>query len=86
MKKKYWLVNSNSKNNKYWIESVMLDPTSDYFRDYKSAYSETIIEAKTKLHNRVAKEIDKIESKIKLLEYKKKQLKEQLLNPEIRDE
>ena len=86
MKKKYWLVNSNSKNNKYWIESVMLDSTSDYFREYKSAYSETIIEAKTKLHNRVAQEIDKIESKIKFLEYKKKQLKEQLLNPEIRDE
>lgn len=85
MEKKYWRVNSNVKNNKYWIESVMLDPNTDYFREYKSAYSETIIEAKKKLHNKIMHEVGIIDSKIASLEYKRKKIMEQLLNPEIKD-
>ena len=86
MKSKYWFVNSNSKNNQYWIESIMLDPDTNYFRDYKSSYSETIIEAKQKLNKKIKHEIDVIDSKINSLEYKKTKLKAQLLNPEIKDE
>lgn len=91
MKKKYWFVNSNSKKNQYWIESIMLNLDddyfkSDYFKKFKDEYSETIIEAKKKLRKRIMHEIDVIDSKISSLEYKKTKLNNQMLNPEIKDE
>ena len=46
MKKTYWIINSNKKNNQYWIESIMIDPNTDNYQENKDLYSETIIEAK----------------------------------------
>ena len=86
MKKKYWIINSNKKNNQYWIETVMIDPNTDNYQENKDLYSETIIEAKQKLHEKIKEEIYQLDSKINKLEYKKKKLNSQLLNPEIRDE
>jgi hypothetical protein len=86
MKNKYWFVNSNTKKNQYWIESIMLDSDTDYFKEFKDAYSETIIEAKKKLRKKIMHEIDVIDSKISSLEYKKAKLNNQMLNPEIRDD
>lgn len=86
MKKKYWIINSNKKNNQYWIESIMIDPNTDNYQENKDLYSETIIEAKQKLYKKIKEEIYQLDSKINKLEYKKKKLNSQLLNPEIRDE
>ena len=86
MKKKYWIINSNKKNNQYWIEAIMIDPNTDNYQENKDLYSETIIEAKQKLHKKIKEEIYQLDSKINKLEYKKKKLNSQLLNSEIRDE
>ena len=86
MKKKYWIINYNKKNNQYWIESIMIDPNTDNYQENKDLYSETIIEAKQKLHEKIKEEIYQLDSKINKLESKKKKLNSQLLNPEIRDE
>ena len=86
MKKTYWIINSNKKNNQYWIESIMIDPNTDNYQENKDLYSETIIEVKQKLHKKIKEEIYQLDSKINKLEYKKKKLNSQLLNPEIRDE
>ena len=86
MKKKYWIINSNKKNDQYWIESIMIDPNTDNYQENKDLYSETIIEAKQKLYKKIKEEIYQLDSKINKLEYKKKKLNSQLLNPEIRDE
>ena len=86
MKKKYWIINSNKKINQYWLETVMIDPNTDNYQENKDLYSETIIEAKQKLHKKIKEEIYQLDSKINKLEYKKKKLNSQLLNPEIRDE
>ena len=86
MKKKYWIINSNKKNNQYWLETIMIDPNTDNYQENKDLYSETAIEAKQKLHKKIKEEIYQLDSKINKLEYKKKKLNSQLLNPEIRDE
>jgi len=86
MKKTYWIINSNKKNNQYWIESIMIDPNTDNYQENKDLYSETIIEVKQKLHKKIKEEIYQLDSKINKLEYKKKKLNSQLLNSEIRDE
>ena len=45
-----------------------------------------LLKQKQKLHKKIKKEIYLLDSKINKLEYKKKKLNSQLLNPEIRDE
>ena len=62
----------------------MIDPNIDNYQENKDLYSETVIEAKQKLHKKIKKEIYLLDSKINKLE--KKKLNSQLLNPEIRDE
>ena len=47
IKKKYRIINSNKKNNQYWIESIMIDPNIENYQENKDLYSETVIEAKT---------------------------------------
>lgn len=64
----------------------MIDPNTDNYQENKDLYSETIIKAKQKLHKIIKSEIYNIDIKINKLEYKKKKLNSQLLNPEIRDE
>ena len=55
MKKKYWIINSNKKNNQYWIESIMIDQIQIIIKKNKDLYSETAIEAKQKLHKKIKK-------------------------------
>jgi len=85
MKKKYWIVHSNIKENKFWIESVMLDPNSEYFKDYGSLYSFTLEEAKERFKKRIINEIDRINQQINSLEDKECILYQQLKNIEIKD-
>ena len=55
MKKKYWIINSNKKNNQYWIESIMIDQIQIIIKKNKDLYSETAIEAKQKLYKKIKK-------------------------------
>lgn len=85
MKKKYWIVHSNIKENKFWIEGIMLDPNSEYFKDYGSSYSSTLEEAKERFKKRIMNEIDRIDQQINSLEGKERILYQQLENIEIKD-
>lgn len=55
MKKKYWIINSNKKNNQYWIESIMIDQIQIIIKKNKDLYTETAIEAKQKLYKKIKK-------------------------------